>query len=148
MEMMVVMIISSVVITMSYAVFTKVVVLNHKVGEIYRKNYNVILFNRLIASDLIAAEQVVKDSYGFSCLYKDHKVSYELNEQLCRIQTTVSDTLFTVYETEIEYEYINKAKNIIKTIVVTGQYDQQPIRMVFHKQYGSDLLIKLDEQGN
>ena len=148
MEMIVVMIISSIVITMSYAVFTRVVVLNHKVGDIYRKNYNVILFNRLMTVDFVNSEQVMKDPYGFSCVYKDHTVFYEMNDYLSRKQSVVADTLFSLSNTEIEYEYIDKDKTIIRSIIVSGEADQQALKLVFHKTYGSDLLMKLDEQGN
>ncbi|MBC7488003.1 MAG: prepilin-type N-terminal cleavage/methylation domain-containing protein [Cytophagaceae bacterium] len=148
MEMIVVMIISSIVITMSYAVFTRVVLLNHKVGDIYRKNYNVILFNRLMTVDFVNSEQVLKDAYGFSCVYKDHTVFYEINDFLSRKQSIVTDTLFSLTNTEIEYEYIDKDKKIIKSIIVSGKADQQPLKLIYHKLYGSDLLMKLDEQGN
>lgn len=145
---MVVMLISSIVITMSYAVFTRVVILNHKVGEIYHKNYNVILFNRLLSADFLNSEKVTKDSYGFSCHYKDRVVTYELNEQLYRKQALVYDTLQSVLNTDIVYEYIDQEKQIIKGIIISAEYDQQPFKMIYQKEYGSDLLMKLDEQGN
>jgi prepilin-type N-terminal cleavage/methylation domain-containing protein len=148
MEMMVVMIISSVVVTMSYAVFSRVVLLNQKVGVIYHKNYNVILFNRLLSADFFNSEKVIKEPYGFSCHYKDHVVSYELNEYLCRKQDVVSDTLQSLLNTAIEYEYMDSEKKIIKAMVISGDYDQQPLRMLYQKPYGSDLLMKLDEQRN
>jgi hypothetical protein len=148
MEMIVVMIISSVVVTMSYTVFSKIVLLNHKVGDIYTKNYNVMLFNRLLAADFIKADVIRKEADGFSCVYKDHTVVYDLKGQLIRKQYLLVDTLFSVVDADIEYQYVDQAKSIVKGIIVSGNHDQQPIRMIYAKEYGSNLLMKLDEQGN
>jgi prepilin-type N-terminal cleavage/methylation domain-containing protein len=146
MEMIVVMLISSIIVSMSYTVFSKMIVLNKRVGEIYKKNYSVILFNRLLVTDFLCSEQVIKAPDGFSCQYKDHTVFYELNDQLIRKQYSLSDTLLSMASTTIAYEYVDSNKTIVKGIVISGEYDQESLNMTFYKEYGSDLLMKLDEQ--
>ncbi|HSZ72321.1 MAG TPA: hypothetical protein VK750_06560 [Cytophagaceae bacterium] len=145
MEMIVVMLISSIIVTMSYSIYTKIFSLKQKVGDMYGHNYNMVLFNRLLTTDVLQSELIQSDDSGFSFLYKDHEVKYVFDEVLVRKQATITDTLTSLTGCTIEFNYVDTTHHVIKEIRISGQYDGEDVSMVFNKSYGADFLMKLDE---
>jgi hypothetical protein len=141
MEMIVVMIISAIVVSMAYVVFTKVNVLSMKLRLLYQANYRLILFDKLLYTDVAHAEYIQKTAEGFICVYKQEQHEYRIQEDIIRIQGSQTDTFAFFKDVVVQYAYLNDKNSIVKAITIEALSDEEAIHLLYAKEYGADVLV-------
>ncbi len=145
-EMIIVMVISAIIVSMAFIVFSKVDTLSLQLKKMYQANFQLVLMDKLIYSDFEQADRVVKTTEGFECVYKNESHAYNFNDgMLIRTQGHQRDTFSLINEMTIEYTFTNNREVLIKDLMMKGVYEDEDIRLLYSKAYGADVLVNDDE---
>lgn len=139
--MIVVMIISTIIVSMSFVVFSKIDQLSVSLRKLYQANYQLALLDKLIYSDIEQAEKIIKTEEGFACILKNEIRHYHISDVIIRTQETQVDTFGFINKMNINYQYTNDKNVLIKGMTLQGEYDEENMNLVYHKEYGADILV-------
>lgn len=148
-EMMVVMLISSLGIGIAYTCYT--IFSNHYLS--YKKHSDelaeYILMDKLITKDVSASSRVEKISEGIVCRYKKKNVQYEFYQNYVLRRAEIIDTFHIQSTGEPVFKRLGKTENIpgalLEEISFDTKYKDERLYFYYKKQYGADLLMGMEE---
>jgi len=141
MEMIVVMIISAIIVSMAYVVFTKVNVLAITLKKLYQANYQVVLLDKLVYADIEHADRVVKTADGFVCEFKNEKHTYHISDVIVRTQQHQIDTFAFIKDINMVFTFLSERETVIKTVKIEGVYEEEELNLFYAKEYGADVYV-------
>lgn len=146
MEMVVVMLLTGIVISISFKTF-----------DILTKNYLVFknnassisrmaLLDRLLTLDITKSKEVRKSEDGFDCLLEENKIQYLVyDEYIVRIQSAVSDT-FEIAASDAVYKFQHKSSAyqgaLMDELGFIFTYKGEALHFYYRKNYGADVLMR------
>ena len=144
-EMIIVMIISAIIVSMAYVVFSKVNVLSIRLKNLYQENYKAVLLDKLLYADFEHAQKIVKIPNGFICEYEKEKHKYFISDIIVRVQQAQIDTFDFVKELTVDYTYTNENQLLVKRVKLQGIYEEEDLMLLYTKEYGADIFVNNDE---
>ncbi len=145
MEMLVVMLVSSLTITISYTCYT--IFSNHYLQ--YKKNSDelaqYILLDKLLTKDISASKMINRSSEGIECIKRVERIQYKFLPNYVLRRGAITDTFFVTEETPVVYKNQGAIENIpgalVDEVSVTLLYKEEKLYFYYKKEYGADILI-------
>ena len=146
MEMIIVMIVSVIIVSMVFVVFMKVNVLAVNLKKMYNKNFQLMLFNKLLDDDVFQAHKIVKTDQGFQCIVGSEVREYVVTHQLIRKQNQLVDTFSLIVLPQVNYTFVREGSSFISEIEINAQFEQEPVNLLYTKEYGADILMNEEHE--
>lgn len=152
-EAIVVLILSALVISISYTAISIISERIHKFKEFIQESEAITSAEKVLINDITTAKYIVRSPEGFKCIYNEHIVKYDFSSNNIIRTGSVSD----VFNLEVEgfntfYKGLENfvPGSILDQVSINIIIDNSPFELVFVKQYGSDILMneKLILNGN
>lgn len=140
-EMIIVMIISAIIVSMAYIVYTRVNVIAMNLKNSFNSHYQVALLDKLIYADFQQADKVIKTAEGFICEFDHETHEYQLSDRIIRIQRSQIDTFSFIQDVNYDFEYTNANNYVIKSFKIKGLYLDEEIVLWYMKEYGADIMV-------
>lgn len=145
MEMLVVMLVSSLTITISYTCYA--IFSNHYLQ--YKKNADelsrYILLDKLLTKDISASKSVIRTSEGIECVKKEERIQYEFLPAYVLRRGTLTDTFFVTEETPMVFKNQGTLENIpgalVDEVSMELLFKEEKLYFYYRKEYGADQLI-------
>ncbi len=148
-EMLVVMLISSLSIGITYTCYT--IFSNHYLSYKKRSDElaNYILLDKLMTKDVSVSAKVEKTSLGMNCISKNGTIGYEFYDQYILRRSTIVDTFYVVMSQPVVFKRMGKTENIpgalVEEIGMETIYKEEKLYFYYKKNYGADVLIRFDD---
>ena len=150
MEMTVAMLIASIVIAITYTIYT--IVVGSYTSFNYKNNNMAVVMrvNELLKKDFAHADMILKNQNGFLFRSMDKTINYEIQPDfIVRTGSTIdtlkvrTDSLITNFEGNAVYEISDdEERNRVDDIGFIILYENEKIPYNYHKQYSSVNLIQ------
>lgn len=148
-EMMVVMLVSSLSIGIAYTCYT--IFTNHYLS--YKKHSDelaeYIVMDKLLTKDISSCGKMEKTNDGILCLYKKKKVQYEFHETYVLRRAEIIDTFHVYPLGEPVFKRLGKKENIpgalLEEVSFDTKYKDERLYFYYKKQYGVDVLMSMEE---
>lgn len=147
--MLVVMLISSLSITITYTCYT--IFSNHYLSYKKRSDElaNYILLDKLLAKDVSSSSRVEKTGLGMNCISKKENIGYEFYDQYVLRRSTIVDTFYIKAVQIPVFKMMGKTENIpgalVEEISLETVYKEEKLYFYYKKEYGADVLIQFDD---
>lgn len=143
-EMLVVMLISTIAIGIAYASYRIV----QGQFQTYKKSSSEIsdylVLDKLITKDFLESDKVFRTSSGFEMIFSDKKIAYEEYEGNLLRKSIVVDT-FKIQLSELNASLKTKSENLpnalIDQVIITCAYKETPIQFLYSKEYGAAVWV-------
>jgi prepilin-type N-terminal cleavage/methylation domain-containing protein len=146
-ELIIVMLISSVVITIAYT----------GLGVFYRQYTQfkhtqeavsqTLLLDRLLTLDFSNCNYVEKKEGGITCVYADKEIAYQLtDEYILRTEKQTADTFFMPnlrYQTFFLQEEVYMAEKMIDELGIDYLHSEENLHVSYTKKYAADALLNV-----
>ena len=148
MELVIAMLISSVVISLTYKTYSIYVGLYGQYKKGTRRVEELSLLNKLLTTDIRNCERLEASSEGFVCKSLRNTVEYTVNEAYLIRKCSITDT-FHISILSSKLFWKDKEQNIpqqlASQITIEGLSDEDTINYNFTKWYGSDILMRINQ---
>lgn len=148
-EMLVVMLISSLGIGIAYTCYTifSHQYLAYKKGSDELADY--ILLDRLITTDISKCKRMNKTTEGIECVFSESTVRYEFYEEYVLRRNSATDTFYVQTMGSVIGKRMNKEENIPGTMLdalhFEAAYKKEKMMFLYQKNYGADILMSMEE---
>jgi hypothetical protein len=148
-EMLVVMMISTMSIVITYTCYT--IFSNHYLS--YKKRSDElathVVFDRLFAKDISTAKAVQKTAEGVACISKKERIQYEFYEDYILRRGTMPDTFKIRSSSQVSLKKQGKEEYIpgelVDEIIMGIIYKEEKLYFYYKKNYGADVLMSREE---
>ncbi|HWZ23309.1 MAG TPA: hypothetical protein VNW06_11680 [Cytophagaceae bacterium] len=148
MELVIAMLISSVVISLTYKTYSIYIGLYGQYKKGTSRVEELSLLNKLLTTDIRNCERLEASSDGFVCKSLRNTVEYTLNEEYMIRKCIITDT-FHIRILSSTLFWKDKEQTIpqqpASQIIIEGLSDSDTINYNFTKWYGSDILIQINQ---
>jgi hypothetical protein len=148
-ELLVVMIISSLSIGITYTCYT--IFSGHYLSFKKRSDElaNYILLDKLLTKDISASKKVGKTSDGINCVLQKKNIQYEFYDTYILRKDLIVDTFPILTAETPVFKRFGKTENIpgalIEEISMEVLYKDEKLYFYYRKKYGADMLMSMEE---
>lgn len=145
MELIVVMIITLVVVSITYKAFDIVLGQYGRVKSHNERIHELLVLETLLTKDFNDSDHVLRVPGGIVCSYEERNIRYDFDEQwIVRTQQTMRDT-FHLATGNVEFQLLNSVADKPGAYVERLNFDAEnsgvPLSFRYVKQYGADVLL-------
>jgi hypothetical protein len=148
-EMLVVMLISSLSIGITYTCYT--IFSNHYLT--YKKSSdelaNYILLDKLLTKDISASKKTEKTPEGICCIFQKENICYEFYDSYILRKGIDTDTFSMIAAESPVFKRLGKIENIpgalIQEINLVAVYKGEKLYFYYSKNYGANILMIMEE---
>jgi hypothetical protein len=146
MEMMVVMLISSIVMMLCIACFHLILTQFLAFQKMQERRYDKILVDRLLTRDVSDCLRIVKTADGFSCAYRSRRVVYRLlDDVMVRKDSTLLDSLYLPFsQLQLLWagEKVVETGEMIDNVTLKFEQEAYQLSWSYQKQYSAETWMK------
>jgi hypothetical protein len=149
MEMIVTMLIAGITISMAYSSYK---IISGQFGQYKtnsQRNYDLILFDKLLLKDFINSNQVIRQSNGVKCVYNDKAIEYLFENIYVIRKSEITDT-FKIVISNPKFYFLNEDNFVPEVLIDKVEFDgiigNDTLPFVYKKQYGADVLIEKERE--
>lgn len=147
-EMIVVMMLMALITGISFYAYQIISSQYHSYQLSMNQNNQLLLFQKTVIQDISKSEYLEKTAEGFQCIFPEATIKYNYAGDSVIRTINVSDTFFFKIQND-SASFFNKTTlsvgDVIQKLNFTVTIDGDTLYYVFAKDYGADVLMKLNQ---
>ncbi len=149
MEMIVTMLIAGITISMAYSSYK---IISGQFGQYKansQRNYDLILFNKLLLKDFLNSSRVIRKSDGLRCEYEDKTIDYFFENRYVIRKSEITDT-FKIVISNPKFYFLNEENFVPEVLIDKVGFDgiigEDILPFIYKREYGADVLIEKEKE--